>query len=91
MKWAVEIQAPRHLILQGAIGQFGTILYLSSQMVRAAGWKQVPQIHGTPLAAENEHSGHKLRRVAMLAKYWTAARVNVKLHYFHAEMLIASS
>ncbi len=59
---------------------------------RIGGWLETsPQVHGAALAAEDERSGHKLKRVAMLAKYWAAVRANLKLHSFHTEILIAST
>ena len=58
----------------------------------AGGWLETsPQIHGAALSHEDERSGHKLKRAAMLAKYWAALRTNVKLHSFHTEVLIAST
>lgn len=58
----------------------------------AGGWLETsPQIHGAALSHEDERSGYKLKRVAMLAKYWAALRTNVRLHSFHSEILIAST
>ena len=58
----------------------------------AGDWLETsPQIHGAALSHEDQRSGYKLKRVAMLAKYWAALRTNVKLHSFHTEILIAST
>jgi hypothetical protein len=57
----------------------------------AGGWLITsPQIHGAALAAEDARSGFKLKRTAQLAKYWASTRVNLRLHSFHVELLIAS-
>jgi hypothetical protein len=59
---------------------------------RKGGWLETsPQVHGAALKGEDERSGYKLKRVAMLAKYWAAVRANLRLHSFHAEILIASA
>jgi hypothetical protein len=50
-----------------------------------------PQIHDAALAAEDQRSGFKLKRVAALAKYWAAVREHLILHSFHTEIFIASS
>lgn len=50
-----------------------------------------PQVHGAALAAEDERSGYKLKRVASLAKYWAAVRAHLNLHSFHSEIFIACS
>jgi len=58
----------------------------------SGGWLLTsPQIHAAALAAEDERSGHKLKRIAQLAKYWAAVRANLNLHSFHAEILTASA
>jgi hypothetical protein len=58
----------------------------------AGAWLETsPQVHGAALSHEDQRSGHKLKRVAMLAKYWAALRTNLKLHSFHTEILIAST
>jgi hypothetical protein len=58
----------------------------------SGGWLLTsPQIHGAALGAEDARSGHKLKRVAQLAKYWASTRANLNLHSFHAEILIASA
>src|SRR6266550_314352 len=56
------------------------------------GWLHTsPQIHGAALRAEDERSGGKLRRLALLAKYWAICHANCRLHSFHAEVMIACS
>jgi hypothetical protein len=58
----------------------------------SGGWLETsPQVHEAALAREDERSGYKLKRVAMLAKYWAAVRANLNLHSFHTEILIAST
>lgn len=58
----------------------------------AGGWLETnPQIHGAALSHEDQRSGYKIKRVAMLAKYWAALRTSVRLHSFHTEILIAST
>lgn len=58
----------------------------------SGGWLETsPQAHRAYLEAENGRSGGKLRRLALLAKYWGRCHSNVILRSFHVELVIAAN
>jgi hypothetical protein len=48
-----------------------------------------PEAHGRYIQEQDAHCGGKLKRLAMLAKFWAACHPQLNLHSFHTEIVIA--